>query len=95
MAIFSLSPLALPLWSTPLPHLLVAMPADQLALPETMRAWVYRKSGRPEEVLYLESDRPLPVHEGYPILVKVKAVALNPEAYKVMAEFPGALLASC
>ena len=53
-----------------------------------MRAWTYRKTGKPEVVLKLEDDRPLPALAGHPIIVKVKAAALNPVGYKVMSQMP-------
>jgi len=53
---------------------------------------VYRTSGKPSEVLKLESDFPVPREEKYPIVVKVHAAALNPVGYKMMEHFPSLLL---
>jgi hypothetical protein len=44
-----------------------------------MRAWVYRKQGNPADVLRLETAWPDPLpSKARPILVEVKAAALNP-----------------
>lgn len=57
-------------------------------LPQTMRAWVYRKSGQVDKVLHLENEYPLPKLKDYPITIKVHSVALNPVAYKIISEIP-------
>lgn len=48
-------------------------------VPKTMKAWVFRKTGQPKDVLKLETDYPVPVPKAKQILVKVHAVALNRE----------------
>lgn len=48
-------------------------------VPETMKAWVFRKTGQPKDVLKLETDYPVPVPKAGEILVKVHAVSLNCE----------------
>lgn len=45
--------------------------------PTTQRAWVYRATGQPAEVLKLEESHPLPVPKKDELLIKVKATDLN------------------
>lgn len=55
----------------------------------TMKAWAIRKAGGPEVLEHLEVPKPtltLPKD----LLVKVKAVALNPVDYKVRKNHSGA-----
>lgn len=63
-------------------------PLDMSEIPKTFKAWQYATSGRPEQVLKLVDNCSLPVIAGFPIIVKVKAAALNPVGYKVMSEMP-------
>lgn len=46
-------------------------------LPATQRAWVYKKTGLPANVLKLEESYPLPVPKGDEVLIKVKACGMN------------------
>lgn len=57
-------------------------------IPKTFRAWQYATSGKPEQVLKLVDDYSLPNVPGFPIVIKVKAAALNPVGYKTMSEMP-------
>ncbi|KAI0142882.1 zinc alcohol dehydrogenase [Xylariaceae sp. FL1272] len=55
-------------------------------IPETMRAWVAARPGKPQDVLQLMTDRPTPPPpEAGEILVQVLYVALNPGDVKLMA----------
>lgn len=61
-------------------------------IPSTMKAWVYRKSGKVQDVLKLESSYPVPKPTPErSVLVKVHAAALNPVGWKMIQVFPGAL----
>ncbi|KAM0787822.1 hypothetical protein ACM66B_003876 [Microbotryomycetes sp. NB124-2] len=53
-----------------------------------MEAWVFRKSGKPADVLKLESDYRKPTPSGKKLLIEVHAVALNPVAWKMMGTVP-------
>ncbi|GAA5907861.1 NAD(P)-dependent alcohol dehydrogenase [Sporobolomyces salmoneus] len=54
----------------------------------TMKAWVYRTRGQASEVLNLESDYPRPTPSGDQVLIKVRAVAINPLGWKMMGVPP-------
>ncbi|KAK4049115.1 hypothetical protein OIO90_005585 [Microbotryomycetes sp. JL221] len=53
-----------------------------------MDAWVFRKSGKPQDVLKLEKDYPKPSPNGKKLLIEVFAVSLNPVGWKAMGTFP-------
>lgn len=53
-----------------------------------MKAWVYRKSGKPGDILKLENDWPKPEPKSKQIQVKVHTVSLNPVGWKTMYVFP-------
>jgi len=57
-------------------------------IPKAFKAWQYKTSGKPSEVLHLIDDYSLPSVQGFPIIVKVHAAALNPVGYKVMSDMP-------
>lgn len=57
-------------------------------IPQTMRAWVYRRSGPVDKVLKLESEYPMVHLKNYPIIVKNKCVAMNPVAFKIISQMP-------
>ncbi|KAI1337084.1 GroES-like protein [Xylariaceae sp. FL0016] len=55
------------------------------ALPQTMKAWVAARPGKPRDVLELKTDWPLPASpKAGEIMVKVSYVALNPGDLKMM-----------
>ncbi|BGP40067.1 hypothetical protein JCM10449v2_004025 [Rhodotorula kratochvilovae] len=54
----------------------------------TMRAWVFRSKGNPTEVLHLEDDYPQPAPSASQVLIRVKAVALNPVGWKAISMAP-------
>jgi NADPH:quinone reductase-like Zn-dependent oxidoreductase len=45
--------------------------------PEAMKAWVFKKSGEPKNVLHLEENWPVPTPVGSQVLIKLHATSLN------------------
>ncbi|GAA5899183.1 hypothetical protein JCM6882_009277 [Rhodosporidiobolus microsporus] len=53
-----------------------------------MKAWVYKQTGEPKDILKLEQDWPKPEAKKGQVLVKVHAASLNPVGWKAMSMIP-------
>ena len=53
-------------------------PTKESVLPEKQKTWRVTGKGKPEDVLKLVEDSPIPKPSKGQILVKVQAVSLNP-----------------
>lgn len=58
------------------------------SVPKTMRAWVFRKSGQPVDVLQLEPSWPVPSVGADKVLVAVHTAARNPGSSRFLSMFP-------